>query len=155
MKNIAADPLIKQQVRAAVLLARFKTESPHKKSAAYCRIIDISKALSVPYSSVQHICRSALKRISPAKRDTESRRLEQQHLEFLLSQETLRLWAGFTLKQRCKLFHRYFINKKIAVTSLRRLYLKHGIKRKAVRQEKVKPQHVLNEFAGRCKQVLN
>ena len=47
------------------------------------------------------------------------------------------------------------MNKKIAVTSLRRLYLKHGIKRKAVRQEKVKPQHVLNEFSDRCKHVIS
>ena len=114
----------------------------------------ISKALSVPYASVQHICRSALKRKSHTKRDTESRRLEQQHIDFLLSHETLRRWAGFTLKQRCKLFHRQFVNKKIAVTSLRRLYLKHGIKRKAVRQEKLKPQHVMNDFSARCKLVL-
>ena len=47
------------------------------------------------------------------------------------------------------------MNKKIAVTSLRRLYLKHGIKRKKVRQEKLKPQHVLSEFGDRCKQVIS
>ena len=109
----------------------------------------------MPYASVQHICRSALKRKSHTKRDTESRRLEQQHIDFLLSHETLRHWAGFTLKQRCKLFHRQFVNKKIAVTSLRRLYLKHGVKRKAVRQEKLKPQHVMNDFSARCKLVLD
>ena len=133
MKTLSSDPLLKQKVRAAILLARFRTEYPQKSSAAYCRLSVISKALSVPYASVQHICRSALKRKSHTKRDTESRRLEQQHIDFLLSHETLRRWAGFTLKQRCKLFHRQFVNKKIAVTSLRRLYLKHGIKRKAVR----------------------
>jgi len=47
------------------------------------------------------------------------------------------------------------MNKKIAVTSLRRLYIKNGIKRKKVRQEKVKPLHVLNEFGDRCKQVIS
>ena len=109
----------------------------------------------MPYSTVQHICRSALKRKSPGKRDTASRRLEQQHVDYLLSEETLRLWAGMTLKQRCKLFHRRFVNKTIPVTSLRKLYIKHGVKRKKVRQEKLKPPHIMNEFSERCKVVLN
>ena len=40
------------------------------------------------------------------------------------------------------LFHRKFPHKRIAVTSLRRLYLTHGIKRKIVRQEKLRPSHI-------------
>ena len=86
------------------------------------------------YYIVHYLCRSALKRKRLTKKDTDSRKLEQQHVDFLLSQETLTHWAGLTLKERCKLFHRQFLNKIIAVTSLRRLYLKNGVKRKAVRQ---------------------
>ena len=41
------------------------------------------------------------------------------------------------------------------MTSLRRLYIKNGVKRKAVRQEKLKPPHVMNEFDDRRRQVLS
>ena len=67
-------------------------------------------------------------------------------MDFLTSLETLRLWAGKSLKERAILFHRKFPNKRIAVTSLRRLYLSKGVKRKVVRQEKVKPAHVQATF---------
>ena len=63
----------------------------------------------------------------------QSRQLEQKHIEFLISTETLNLWAGKTLAERVLLFHRKFANKNIAVTSLRRLYLKNRVKRKVVR----------------------
>ena len=61
------------------------------------------------------------------------KKLEQEHIDFLTNKDTLQLWAGKTLKQRTVLFHRMFPNKRIAMNSLRRLYLKHGIKRKKVR----------------------
>ena len=44
--------------------------------------------------------------------------------------------AGFPLKQRAVMFHRMFTDKRIAVTSLRKLYLKNKITQKKVRQEK-------------------
>jgi len=61
------------------------------------------------------------------------RKLDQEHVDFLTSPKTLEIWAGETLRMRTILFHRQFPNKRIAVTSLRRLYLRHGIKRKKVR----------------------
>ena len=74
------------------------------------------------------------------------RKLDQEHIDFLTSQDTLMRWAGRTFKERCKLFHRIYPDKRIAITSLRRLYLKHKIKRKKVRQEKIKPGHVKATF---------
>ena len=50
------------------------------------------------------------------------------------------------VKDRCKLFHRKFPNKRIAVTSLRRLYLQHKIKRKKVKQMKQMPAAQLRNF---------
>ena len=44
------------------------------------------------------------------------------------------------------LFHRRFLDKRIAVTSLRRLYLRHRIRRKKVRQEKYLPEHVKLQY---------
>ena len=76
------------------------------------------------------------------------------HVDFLTSPETLKLWAGFPLKERSKLFHRKFPNKRIAVTSLRRLYSTHRIKRKIVRQEKVKPSHVMQNFDYKRRELI-
>ena len=66
-------------------------------------------------------------------------KLEKENIDFLLSEETLRKWAGLTMKERVILFHRRFMNKKIAITSLRRLYLNNKVKRKKVRQHKGVP----------------
>ena len=66
-------------------------------------------------------------------------KLDQEHIEFILNPDTLKKWAGMTMKMRTTLFHRQFPDKRIAVTSLRRLYLKHKVKRKKVRQEKYLP----------------
>ena len=68
------------------------------------------------------------------------RLLDQEHYDFLLDPRTLEKWAGFTMKQRTILFHRQFTDKRIAVTSLRRLYLRNGMRCKKVRQEKVMPE---------------
>jgi hypothetical protein len=42
----------------------------------------------------------------------------------------------------------------IAVTSLRKLYLENRVRRKKVRQEKVKPDHILNEFDTRKRKLI-
>ena len=77
--------------------------------------------------------------------------LEMKHIEFLTSTDTLNLWAGKTLAERVVLFHRKFANKKISITSLLSLYLENRIKRKAVRQEKLKPDHIQETFDYRRK----
>ena len=64
------------------------------------------------------------------------------------------LWAGKTLKMRTVLFHRQFPDKCIAVTSLRRLYLAHGIRRKKVRQEKYLPLQTLSNFNNQRQDII-
>ena len=59
------------------------------------------------------------------------------------------------MKQRTVFFHRQFTDKRIAVTTLRRLYLKHGIKRKKVRQEKSSPWKHRAGFEEECQKKLN
>ena len=63
---------------------------------------------------------------------------------------TLEQWAGLTMKQRTVLFHRRFTDKRIAITSLRRLYLRHGIRCKKVRLEKSMTQRVRRNFGQFC-----
>ena len=82
------------------------------------------------------------------------RKLGPKHLEFLTSLHTLEQWSGMTMKQRTILFHRRFTDKRIAVTSLRRLYLRHGIRCKKVRLEKSMTQRVRRNFVQNCKDLL-
>ena len=82
------------------------------------------------------------------------RKLGQEHLDYLLSPRTLELWCGKTMRERVILFHRQFPNKRIAPTSLRRLYLRHAVRRKKVRQEKNMPLSARKKFVSRCGTML-
>ena len=99
----------------------------------------IAETLNLNYHVVQHLCRKALLKQQPISPEKQVRVLEQVHIDYLLSQRTLEMYSGLTMKQRTIRFHRVYTNKRIAVTTLRRLYLKNGIKRKKIRQEKPKP----------------
>ena len=94
---------------------------------------------------MQHICRKALAKKTGRQIDL-SRQLDQVHVDFLKSERTLELWAGRTLKERTVLFRRKFPTKRIAVTSLRKFYLRHKIKRKKVRQDKHLPGNLQSDF---------
>ena len=80
--------------------------------------------------------------------------LDHEHIAFLTDATTLKEWAGKTGRERCVLFHRRFPNKRLALTTLRRIYAKHKIKRKKVRQEKHLPGNYKANFAARCKELL-
>ena len=64
------------------------------------------------------------------------KRLKTEHVDFLVGDECLRQWSGFSLKDRAHLFHRRFIDAKITASQLRSLYRKFGIKKKKVRMVK-------------------
>ena len=64
------------------------------------------------------------------------------------------LWAGRTLLERTVLFQRRFPYKRLAVSTLRQVYLKHGIKRKKVRQEKVMPLAAWENFEARRRVLI-
>jgi len=106
------------------------------------------------YNQVQHICRTALKPIKTLSGDKLVRKLGPMHLNFLTSMHTLEQWSGLTMKQRTVLFHRKFTDKRIAVTSLRRLYLRHGIRCKKVRMVKTMTQRVRRNFVQNCQNLL-
>jgi hypothetical protein len=120
-------------MREAALLLRFRTTKPKASTRKYVAYSTIAKILGIRYNTVQHLCRHALKPVKEITPEKMVRVLSKEHIDFLLHLRTLELWSGKTLKQRTVLFHRKFTDKRIAVTSLRKLYVKHGIKRKKVR----------------------
>ena len=103
---------------------------------------------------MQHICRAALRPIRTLSGAKLVRRIGPEHVDFLTSLHTLEQWSGLTMQQRTVLFHRRFPDKRIAVTSLRRLYLRHGIRCKKVRLEKAMTQRVRRNFVTSCQRLL-
>ena len=142
------------QRKEAVLLLRFRTPNPSTNPRKFCSYQRIATVVRLTYNQVQHICKKALSKTS-CKRKNLSRQLDQAHVDFLTNERTLELWAGKTLKERTALFRRRFPAKRIAVTSLRKLYLRHKIKRKKVRQEKSLPGNLQAEFQSQCRELLN
>ena len=86
--------------------------------------------------------------------DKKVRILDQEHYDFLLDHRTLERWAGFTMKKRTIMFHRQFTDKRIAVTSLRRLYLRNRVRCKKVRQEKVMPAQTRQNFVQKSRSLV-
>ena len=63
-------------------------------------------------------------------------KLCEDHINYLISTDTLNEWAHASLKERVKRFHQLFIEVKISVSTLRRLYLRHKIKFKFIKRVK-------------------
>jgi len=74
-----------------VLLLRFRTTSPTKLSRKFNTYWKIARIVKLDYSSVQHICRLALEEKKPPRAKNPERKLEQEHVEYLTSEVTLRL----------------------------------------------------------------
>ena len=144
----------KAWLKTLALMLRYRSTKPTVKSSKYVTYKNIARNLNLTYNEVQHICRAALRPRKPLISRKMVRKLNDQHVQYLISPLTLEHWAGLTMKQRTVYFHRMFTDKRIAVTSLRRLYHKHGIKRKKVRQEKVMPKNVRIDFVQKCQTVL-
>ena len=136
----------KAALRTAALMIRFRTTKPTIKSWKYATYRTIASVLNLTPNEVQHICRKALEPKRTLTSKQLVRKLDQEHIDFLISPFTLEKWAGLTMWKRTVHFHRQFTNKRIAVTSLQRLYLRHGIKCKKVRQEKYMPYSARKDF---------
>ena len=72
-------------------------------------------------------------------------------LEYLLSADTLRAWAPYSLAWRCTLFHRQFPDRWIDRFTLGQLYRNAGIKKKAIVVRRVPERRTqrLQEFEDR------
>ena len=59
--------------------------------------------------------------------------LRTDQIDYLISQNTLEAWAGFSLEERVVLFHRKFIDVKITPQRLSAIYKRFGVSKKKVR----------------------
>ncbi len=58
------------------------------------------------------------------------------HIDYLVSTDTLRAWSHLSLEQRVKYFHRQFPDITISPFTLWSIYRKHGIKYKVIQKVK-------------------
>ena len=72
----------------------------------------------------------------PIIRLKADRVLDEEHINYITSNETLLLQAGLSMGERTQMFSSKFTDKKLSKTTLYRLYKKHGIKRKRILVEK-------------------
>ena len=63
--------------------------------------------------------------------------LDQEHINFLTSEETLLAWITKSIPERCTLFHRTYTDKFIKPWRLRAVYRVNGIKKKVIRTKKM------------------
>jgi hypothetical protein len=70
--------------------------------------------------------------ILPLKRG----KLEQHHIDYLCSHQTLREWAHLSLIQRARMFHRTFPEIKVSASLIQRTYKRQGIRFKFIQRGK-------------------
>lgn len=134
---------------AVILAARYVPDASGRKPVAKLRFSSLAKVFKVPASTIRDVCRAFEKSKHPYKNvsdlysyvDSLSKkkkcnhakyRLEEEHLRFLTSQETLIAWATKSLLERTILFHRSYPDKFIKVWRLREVYKQNGIKNKKI-----------------------
>ena len=139
---------------AAILAARYVPNAAGGKPSAKLRFSSIAKVFKVSESTVRGVCTAFEKSKRPYKNvsnlysyvfslQTKKKcnhtkyRLEEEHLRFLTSKETLTAWATKSLRERTVLFHRSYPDKFIKVWRLREVYRQNGIKNKKVLVQKM------------------
>ena len=80
-------------------------------------------------------------RIKSRKPKTTKRRLTLSsylgnHIDYIVNEETLKLWTGLSIKDRCIHFHRKYPEIKMSASMLSQIYKNHGIKKRAIHYTK-------------------
>ena len=65
--------------------------------------------------------------------------LDKKHIDYLLADGTHEIWAGLTIKEKCRFFHVRYPDKVIAPITLSRFFKEHRIRKKRVRITKATP----------------
>ena len=128
-------PMIDHEILDLILLLAFGTNHPNQSSRRILSYKAISNALKISSYYVQKIVNMYLRNdlsFMNMKRG-HSCKLMKRHIEYLINPATLNQWAGLSLIERSKMFHRRFPEITISRSHLGRIYHNHGIKFKVVR----------------------
>ena len=109
-----------QQLIDYLLLLRFGTSDPGQAPRPVLNFASISKVVRKPVSTIRDLIKrgieSKMKKL-PIQRRKRSK-LDQNHIDYLCSQKTLREWAHLFLMHRAVMFHRTFPEIRISASLL-------------------------------------
>ena len=117
------------------MLLRWGPEAHVDPMRPRLKITQISRLLKISREKVRRI----LKQCEAGGPNKDMRtvgapsKLEPRHVAFLTDIATLQAWGARSLAERVVLFHRHFGEIKITPSTLRRVYRRHNITRKALR----------------------
>ena len=95
--------------------------------------------------------------ISDYQKKLKKYQLTREHIQYLTSQETLELWAGKSLAERAKLFHRKFTDRWTYPAKISKIYKDNGITKKRVKIQKSTGKQTLTEYqraTQKCKEEV-
>ena len=121
-----------------VLKLRYGLGEERQRSQVYFSMRQIANYVNLTLNQVQALLRKDRLQ-APAKArghrycNDSSRKLGRQHIEFLVSEKTLRSWVPYSLNTRAKLFHRKFPDKRISGKTLQKIYRRHEVVYKSIK----------------------
>ena len=130
---------ISSELKAAILLARYHCSRPARPHPTFLSQQRLANVLGITKNQVAHVCNQHFSKLEPKKPVPKGRfnvvrpgrpRLlirkgkpfKLEHIEWLVSDATLREQAGVTIANRCMLLHRRFTDMRISHTHLLELY---------------------------------
>jgi transposase len=128
--------------RAALIeyvhLLRYGPTAARTPGTVYASVPQIAKVVRRSPTQVRTMLRLGVgARQLPGKgKPGRASKLTGQHIQFLVSQDTLARWAAKTLDERVVLFHRQFGEVMISRVTLLKIYARHKISRKSFRYVK-------------------
>jgi len=121
-----------------LLLLRFGAVDGVNYQHPVVSVAAVARVVGKPASTVAKLLKLALCadmlgfEVSPRRR----RKFTAEHIDFLVSKQTLISQAHLSLKQRAKMFHRRFPEVRISASTIERLYKQYGVKFKFIARAK-------------------
>ena len=133
---------LNDEMISTILFLRFGDSLQTRQPRHFTSYSAIARMLKVDVNTIRNYC---LKAVQSCARDSSLKDsgnkqddaeneffLQQNHINFLTKESTLKLWVTRSIKERCVLFHRQFPDKFIKPWRLRYIYKQNLIKQKAI-----------------------
>lgn len=129
---------------------RFGNINPDPTAKPVSPLFKVAEKMGLTTFIVNKLILAKLKGMTQHFKKWSIRKLDDEHLDFLISDETLRKWRPYSLRTRVLLFHRQFPDRFISVSRLRQIYQLHGIGFKEITiTQALTPKQLEGQTAGR------
>ena len=145
---------------------RFRNYDPYLSKQTYMPMIQIAKFLNKSTAYVGLMCKKIIADAKPQPKKAEKKKdmpkffdkfkmtkkeaFSEEMKEYLLKTSTLNNWASKSLEERVALLRRRYPATKCTVYQLRKLYAKHKVRKKVIREIKVPNRRNIDEVLLRA-----